>query len=54
VAFQAYDPGSDSNLIFKEIIAVSDYGDRIEAVKRMVNSAGLALVRHEAAAGMVT
>jgi hypothetical protein len=54
VAFQAYDPGSDSNLIFKEMIAVSDYGDRIEAVKRMVNSAGLALVRHEAAAGMVT
>jgi len=51
VAFEAYDPGSDSNLIFRETIAVADYGDRIEAVKRMLNSAGLALVRHEVSAG---
>jgi hypothetical protein len=52
VKFEAYDPGSSRNLIFTEIIAVSDYGDRIEAVKRMLNSMGLALVRHETSASM--
>lgn len=50
VAFEAYDPGSGRNLIFGEEISVSDYGDRIESVKRMLSSMGLALVRHEASA----
>ena len=52
VAFEAYDPGSSRNLIFKEVISISDYGDRIESVKRMLSSMGLALVRHVASAGM--
>jgi hypothetical protein len=51
VIFQAYDPASDSNLKFEEMISVSDYGDRIEAVKRMLSSVGLAIVKHESAAG---
>ena len=50
ITFEAYDPGSGSNLIFKENIGVADYGDRIEAVKRMLNTAGLALMRHEGSA----
>jgi hypothetical protein len=52
VVFEAYHPETSHNLIFKEVIAVSDYGDRIEAVRRMLNSVGLALVRHEASIGM--
>jgi hypothetical protein len=52
IVFQAYDPNSSQNLVFKEVISISDYGDRIESVKRMLSSMGLALVRHEASVAM--
>ena len=52
VVFEAYDPQSSRNLVYKDVISVSDYGDRIESVKRMLSSMGLALVRHEASAAM--
>lgn len=52
VKFEGYDAGNSRNLIFTEIIAISDYGDRIEAVKRMLSSMGLALVRHETSASL--
>ncbi|RPH95413.1 hypothetical protein EHM69_04345 [candidate division KSB1 bacterium] len=49
IAFEAYDAEAQRNLQLKEKIAIADYGDRIEVVKRMMSTLGLALVRYETA-----
>lgn len=45
--FEAYFPARGENLSFREVIAVSDYAERMDAVKRILSSMGLALVRQE-------
>jgi len=47
---EAYDPRNGKNLTYAERIAVTDFPDRMEAVKRLLSGAGLALVRHEKSA----
>lgn len=48
--FEAYDPTRGENLSFREVIAVSDYSERMDIVKRILSSMGLALVRHSLSA----
>ena len=50
LVLEAYDLKSNSNLSFSENIATSDFTDRLEVVRRMLSSMGLALVRHEMSA----
>ncbi len=44
---QAFDPTTGQNLNYTEKIASADFSNRMEIVKRMMSSVGLALVRHE-------
>ncbi len=44
---EAYDPKTGRNLSYSERIAIADYSDRMETVKRLLSGVGLALVRHE-------
>ncbi|MFZ5434244.1 MAG: hypothetical protein ACOZB3_10765 [Calditrichota bacterium] len=46
---EAYCPKQGRNLVFRETILAADFGERMDAVKRIVNSMGLALVRHSLA-----
>jgi hypothetical protein len=48
--FEAYDPHRGGNLTFKEKIAMADFGDRVEMIKRALSTMGLALMRHELSA----
>jgi hypothetical protein len=48
--FEVYDMKRGKNLTFSEMIHPEDFSDRIEVVKRMLSSMGLALVRHELSA----
>jgi hypothetical protein len=50
ILFEVYDPKREKNLTFSETIQPGDFSDRIEVVKRMLSSMGLALVRHELSA----
>jgi hypothetical protein len=47
LVLEGYDVRNSRNLVFRERIPAIDYADRIEVVKRMLGSLGLALVRHE-------
>ncbi len=44
---QAYDTHSGQNLHHTEKIATADFPERMEVIKRMLASSGLALIRHE-------
>ncbi|MBU0507340.1 hypothetical protein KKH27_00695 [bacterium] len=53
LVLEAYDSERKRNLAFKETINSQDFADRMEVVKRIVNSMGLAMVRFEQFAGNV-
>jgi hypothetical protein len=50
LTLEAYDPRTHANLSMYENIATADYPDRLEVVRRMLSSMGLALVKHETSA----
>ena len=45
MSLEAYDPKAMANLTFTEDVATTDYPDRMEVVRRLLSSMGLALVR---------
>ncbi len=47
LTLEAYNPTAGRNLTYAERIATVDLPDRMETVKRLLSSVGLALVRHE-------
>ncbi|HEY3296244.1 MAG TPA: hypothetical protein VGL38_12520 [bacterium] len=47
LVIEGYDAQHDINLVLTERIVAAEFADRMDVVKRMLSSTGLALVRHE-------
>jgi len=47
ISLEAYNLTSNQNMTFKEIVPAADYAPRMDVVKRIVNSMGLAMVRYD-------
>jgi hypothetical protein len=51
--FEAYDPQQGCNLTFQERIPAAESSDRMDVIKRILSSMGIALVRYEISASGV-
>jgi hypothetical protein len=51
LVIEAYDFNSGKNLVRTETIKAMEFADRMDVVKRMLSSLGLALVRHDLSVG---
>ncbi|MBI5059431.1 hypothetical protein HZB60_06585 [candidate division KSB1 bacterium] len=47
LTLQAFDPGESKNVNYSEKIAARDFSDRMESLKRVLSTHGLALIRYD-------